>query len=410
MKRFILSAAALLSVVAASAQGKIENYDFDSFKVHIYTSAEAMGDVSILVEGEDGLVVIEPQSFYKSIEDFNAYIESLEKPLVKVVANYHAGGLAECDLKKVVMVEPMVEFMKSPIAEGMMKKFAGAFQGAMDTRPVKIRKTIPAVGSQEWAGVSFDFTNGAASDFPASSINIGDKAYYTHFAPSKSHFAPMRLRTRESIDAILAELKKIEASGVEYIFGSHGATATQEEVAFQIEYLESMKALLAKCKTSDSFAQQLIVSYPTLGGAENIKAIATALYPDEVKSAEELAVRGRVQEYFDMVSNLDTTIAKSLWANSDNISIITPRSHFFGYDSIMNDFLIKTFSSMKSRRLHSLSEVVNIYGKSANVQLYWIFDTVDSEGNSHQTRGRETLVFENIDNVWRLVHVHYSRM
>ncbi len=203
---------------------------------------------------------------------------------------------------------------------------------------------------------------------------------------------------------------KIEASEVEHVLRSHGAPAAQDDVSFQTEYLERVKELLAKCKTSDSFAQQLIVSYPNLNDAENAKTIAKALYPDEVKSEEELAVRGRVQEYFDMVSNLDTTIAKSLWAESDNISIITPRSHFFGYDSIMNDFLIKTFSSMKSRRLHSLSEVVNIYGKSANVQLYWIFDTVDAEGNSHQTRGRETLIFENIDNIWRLVHVHYSRM
>ena len=138
MKKVILSTLALLSAVAVGAHtpecadscntgnSNVKMFDFKKFKVHFYTSSEAMGDVTVLVE-EKGLVVIEPQSFYKSIEDFNKYVQNLGKPIEKVVANYHAGGLAECDIEKVVMVEPMVEFMKSPMAQGMMKKFAGAF-------------------------------------------------------------------------------------------------------------------------------------------------------------------------------------------------------------------------------------------------------------------------------------------
>lgn len=76
----------------------------------------------------------------------------------------------------------------------------------------------------------------------------------------------------------------------------------------------------------------------------------------------------------------------------------------------MNDFLIKAFSSMQSRKLSSLSEVANVYDNSANVQLYWVFDTVDAQGEKHRTRGRESLIFEKIDGQWKLVHVHYSRM
>lgn len=140
-----------------------------------------------------------------------------------------------------------------------------------------------------------------------------------------------------------------------------------------------------------------------------MKAIAKSLYPNEKVDAEKEAVRARVQDYFNVVSNLDTEVAKGLWAAGD-VSIITPRNQFFGAESIMNDFLLKTFSTMKYRKLHSLSEVINIYGTSANVQLYWVFDTVDAKGNKHQGRGRETLLFEKIDGKWMLVHVHYSRM
>ncbi len=411
MKRLFLAAAALFTVaVSAAAQGKIESYDLGDFTLHTYTSSEAMGDVSILVEGAKGLVVVEPQSFYKSIEDFNSFASSLGKPIELYLASYHAGGLAQCDPKKVVMVEPMVEFMKSPMAQGMMSKFADIFQGAMDTRMVKIKRTVAAESSHKWVGVDFKLSKGAASDFPASSINIGGKAYYTHFAPSKAHIAPMRIKDEQSIDAILSDLRMIQQSGVEHIFGSHGAPATLAEVSFMIEYLETMKRLVAQCSNGDIFAQRFVAIYPTLQGVEGVKSIAKALYPLDQRGDEELAVRQRVQDYFDMVSNLDTTIAKGLWAERGDISIITPRSHFFGYDNIMNDFLIKTFSSMQSRKLHSLSEVVNIYGTSANVQLYWIFDTIDAAGESHQTRGRESLIFEKIEGVWRLVHVHYSRL
>ncbi len=229
------------------------------------------------------------------------------------------------------------------------------------------------------------------------SLMAQTKVDYRHFSPSTSQ----QINSRESVDITLVELKEVANSG---------AAATQKEVAFQIEYLEKVKSLLAKCKDSDAFTSQLITAYPTLDGAESVKAIAKSLYPNEMADPVKEQVRARVGDYFNMVSNLDADIAKGLWAESDNVSIITPRSQFVGRDAIMNDFLIKTFSSMKSRKLHSLSEVINVYGDSANVQLYWIFDTIDAKGEAHQTRGRESLVFSKIDGEWRLVHVHYSRM
>ncbi len=290
MRKMILSALALFSVAIAGAHTpqcaegfkstseNVVKYDFKNFKVHIYTSPEAMADVTLLIEGKDALVVLEPQSFYKSIKDFSAYAEKLGKPIEMTVANYHAGGLAECDLERVVMVEPMVEFMKSPAAVGMMNYFAEAFQGAMDTRSVEVKNTIPQEGTQEWAGVTFDFTKGAATDFPASSVNIGNKVFYTHFSPNKMHPSPMQITSAEAIDATMGELKKAKASGCEIFIGSHGAVASVEDVEFLISYLEKMKALKTANTDAASFAGALKAAYPNLAGAENIEEIATKLY------------------------------------------------------------------------------------------------------------------------------------
>ncbi len=409
MKKQLLSILALVLALSASA-GVVEKFDFDGFTTHIYTSEEAMGDVSIVVEGAKSVVIFEPQSFYKSIEELNDYIATLGKPIEKVVANYHAGGLASYNPKQVVMVEPMVGFMKGEMAQGMMNRFSKMFQGAMDTRAVDVKRRFPATSTQKWAGVEFVFTAGSTSDFPASSANIGGKLYYTHFSPNREHPSPMQLNSINAVEATLAELRKAKESGCELFVGSHGGVADISDVEFLISYLETLATLRQRCNDSDSFTQQLITAYPALPEAQRVRKMANSLYPDEVACVEKEAVRARVQDYFAMVSNLDADIAKGLWAESDNVSIITPRSQFVGRDTIMNDFLLKTFSSMTYRKLSSLSEVVNIYGDSANVQLYWVFDTKDAKGVKHQTRGRETLIFAKIDGVWRLVHVHYSRM
>ena len=277
MKKMILSLLALAATIGANAQN-VEVHDFKKFKVHVYTSAEAMGDVSILVEGKKELVMLEPQSFFKSIEEFNSYISKLDKPLVKVIANYHAGGLGQYENSKTVMVEPMVAFMQSPMAQGMLKNFAGAFKGAMDTKMVAPAATIPAVSKQKWAGVKFDFTAGAASDFPASSVNIGDKVYYTHFAPNRMHPSPMQLTSSEAVDAMLTELGNAKASGCELFVGSHGGVSTVADVEFLIDYLAKIKELKASNSDAMSFAKALKVAYPSLAGDENVEAIAANLY------------------------------------------------------------------------------------------------------------------------------------
>ncbi len=269
---------ALLVALGLYANADVKKYDFKDFDVHVYTSSEPMQDVSILVEGKDGLVMIEPQSFYKSIEDFNKYIETLNKPLQKVVANYHAGGLANYDISKVVMIEPMVEFMKSPQAQGMLKHFDKAFKGAMDTRMIEVKNTIPANSKQNWAGVDFIFSSGSTSDFPASSINIGNKAYYMHFSPNKMHPSPFQVTSPKAIEATLVELKNALKSGAEIFVGSHGPAATKNDVIFLIAYFEKLKELKDSNKDVENFVKALKKAYPNLAGSENIEPIAQKLY------------------------------------------------------------------------------------------------------------------------------------
>ncbi len=412
MKKLVSTLALSVALVSthAAQSDKFTTYDLNNSKLHVYQTGDAMGDVSFIVEGDKKLVILEQPLFWENVKEFTAYVESLKKPIDKVVANYHSLGLASYPAKAVVMPEAMIEFNASPMAQGMIEKFKKGFGDAADFRPYTKVMGFAVPSTQSWAGVEMIFTEGAKSDFPAASILIDGKAYYAHFAPSISHASKMQIRSAASVEMVLAELYNIKNSGAEYIFGSHGKPATQAEVEFQIGYYERAKSLRAECGDSDLFAQRLIAAYPTIAGVEGVGTVAKILYPHEPVCEAKEQVKERVQDYLTMVSNLDMQIAKGLWAKNSPISIITPRSHFFGFDNIMNDFLFKTFSSFKSRKLSTISEVVNVYDNSATVQLYWIFDTVDASGESHQTRGRESLIFEKESGEWRLVHVHYSRL
>ncbi len=406
---FIVSCAASAEAAEFDAK-KFTTYDLPESRLHVYESGDPMSDVSFIVEGKRKLVVIEQPTFYNAIEEFESYISELKKPVAQVVANYHSGGAAQYPSKIIMTPESMVAFGESPMAKGMISKFTKAFGEAADFRPVTGIKSFALPLTTKLAGVNFEFTATKTAGMPGAVIQIDNDALYTHFAPAKAHANPMQIKSIKSLDAQLEELNFIKSSGAKYIFGSHGAPATQSEVAFQIEYLELIKRLRRECTTADLFAQRLLVAHPYIPGVESIKAVAKALYPDEVANPLKEEVRARMQDYFDMVSNLDFDIARSLWADGD-VSIVAPRGHFFGAESIANDFLKRSFSSFQYRKLSSLSEVINIYGKSsANVQLYWKFDTKDAKGVEHSGRGRETLIFEKIDNTWRLVHVHYSRM
>lgn len=414
---FAIAALGAVSCSQASVNNEAQQpeyasvYELPTSKLHVVQTTTPLGDVAFILEGKDKIVIFENPGFTKELNEFKAYATSLGKPIEKAVSSYHPAGLANFDDTEILMPNAMLAFTKSPNFDAVMNKFKGLFGDAMDQRlPEKVTGyDLPT--TMTLAGTEVIFTPGPATDFPAASMQIDKKAFYTHFAPSIAHLKPMQIGSPEAIEAKLSEMKKIQASGAEIIVGSHGAPSTLSEVEWTIKYLEDVKKFLASSKDSDSFAQKLMVAYPMIDGVENIKPLAAALYAGERKDAVKEQVRARLNDYLTMVSDLDMNIAEGLWdKNNDGISIIAPRGQYFGYESIKNDFFLRAFSHFKSRKLSSLSEVINVYGNSANVQLYWKFETETMEGEKSVGRGRETLIFEKISGTWRLVHVHYSVM
>lgn len=277
MKKIILTLAAAGMVSGASAQekGRFEVHDLGSFKLHVYYTNDALGDVSYIVEGRNALVTMEQPLFKDNVAEFDAYLAKLNKPAEQRITDYHVGGTAHHD---VVMPEGMPEFTKGAVYGGMMQSFAQTFGDALTAMPTGKISEVAFGTTETYAGVPFEFRHGAATDFPGASILIGKKVYYTHWTPAKAHVSHLQVSSPAAVDAEIAESEKALKSGATLFIGGHGGAAKADAVRFKIDYLNAMKKLLAENKTPEAFIEAMKKAYPNLPGAEGLGELAKALY------------------------------------------------------------------------------------------------------------------------------------
>lgn len=276
MKKVLFILFNLLTITAmAQTKGRFEAHDLGNFKLHVYHTNDVMADASYIIEGKDSLVTMEHPLFKDNVAEFNIYIEKLGKPIEKIISDYHLGGSGNYAQ---IMAEGMEEFSKGPIYGGMMKGFEQMWGDTMTELPTGDVTEVPFGTTQTWAGVTFEFRHGASSDFPAASLLIGDKAYYTHWTPAKAHVSHLQISSPAAIDAEIAEAEKSLASGAELFIGGHGGAAKRDAVEFKIAYLKKMKEILTANKSSQDFVDAMKKAYPGLPGEAGLEDLGKALY------------------------------------------------------------------------------------------------------------------------------------
>ena len=276
MKKVLFILFNLLTItVMAQEKGRFEVHDLGSFKLHVYYTNDALGDASYIIEGGDALVTMEQPLFKDNVAEFDAYLTRLGKPVERRITDYHVGGTGSHDI---VMAEGMPAFTKGEIYGGMMQGFAQAFGDALTDMPTGKATEVPFGTVQTWAGVTFGFSHGAASDFPGASILIGGKAYYTHWTPAKAHVSHLQVSSRAAIDAEIAEAGESLSSGAELFIGGHGGAAGRDAVEFKIAYLNKMKEVLDASPTAQTFVEAMREAYPVLHGEAGLEELGKALY------------------------------------------------------------------------------------------------------------------------------------
>ena len=267
----------LTFTVMAQTKGRFELHNLADFTLHVYYTNDALGDASYIIEGKNALVTMEQPLFRDNVAEFDAYLSRLGKPVEKRITDYHVGGTGSHD---VVMAEGMPGFTKGEVYGGMMKGFAQAFGDAITAMPTGKVSEVAFGSTRTWAGVTFEFRHGAATDFPGASILIGGKVYYTHWTPAQTHVSHLQVSSPAAIDAEIAEAENSLASGATLFIGGHGGAAGRDAVEFKIAYLKQMKELLGANQTAQAFVAAMKAAYPGLPGEAGLEDVAKALYKE----------------------------------------------------------------------------------------------------------------------------------
>lgn len=277
MKKLLSACVGILLTITATAQekGHFDVHDFGDFKLHTYYTDDVMSDASFIIEGESGVVTLEEPLFKVNAAEFDNYLKQLGKPVEARIASYHLGGTSDIPM---VMPAGMPDFVKGPIYGGMMNGFAQQFGDAIVDTSFDNATEVEFGSTPVYAGVSFSFIAGPANDFPAASILIGGKVFYSHWAPAKAHISHLQVSTADGIDAQIAALEASLQSGAELFIGSHGGEADADAVRFMIDYLNTMKTVLKENKTAQSFVAAMKQAYPGLPGEANLEELGKALY------------------------------------------------------------------------------------------------------------------------------------
>ena len=61
------------------AKGEVTVYDFGKIKLHAYKTNDLLSDECYVLEGKDGLVLLESTAFKENVQELNNYMKSLKK-------------------------------------------------------------------------------------------------------------------------------------------------------------------------------------------------------------------------------------------------------------------------------------------------------------------------------------------
>ena len=172
----------------------------------------------------------------------------------------------------------MPDFTKGEIYGGMMKGFAQQFGDAIVSMPAGETVEVELGSTLVYAGIPFSFVAGPSNDFPAASILIGGKVFYSHWAPAKAHVNSLQIASRAAIDDQIAALEESLQTGAELFIGSHGEAAGADTVKFMIEYLKTMKETVQENQTAQAFTEAMKKAYPGLPGEAGLEELGKALY------------------------------------------------------------------------------------------------------------------------------------
>jgi hypothetical protein len=274
MKKIFCAVLAVVFMASASfAAVNVQEFN-DGLKLHSFGTGDNMNDYCYIIEGPEGLVMIESTAYKADVNAFNEYIKSLNKPLVAMLLSYHPNGYKTYGDVKVYATEGALKsWQEGGTVWGLTLTFVMS-DGDKVADDLPVNAEIITEGQTiKLAGIDFVILH--ESDGENYGIFIpAMNAVYRHMMGSKTHSI---LTSIPYIEAEIAELKDYQAKGYEIILTSHHEPEGKDAVSEKIAYLEKVLEIAKTSNRRDKFISGVKAAFPDYNGEAYLEMTAGAL-------------------------------------------------------------------------------------------------------------------------------------
>ena len=124
-------------------------------------------------------------------------------------------------------------------------------------------------------------------------------------------------------------------------------------------------------------------------------------------------LKGLVKKYCELIHSQNEKDFKELWCKNKECMLISVGKVFKGIDSIYKDFLIDLIQNSYSI-IDLIPDDIDVNINSDDLAIiifkYHTDCILRKNGEKFGIKGVETQIFIKEDNLWKLKHIHYSKV
>lgn len=238
-------------------KGEMNIYDFGGIKLHAYKTNDFIDDEVFVVEKNGKAVIIESPCFFDNNEELEQYLKDIE--VEGMLVAYHGAGATFLPKVLKYATQNAVDYSKNGGGKALIDKFAGAFGKIFDSSIHNITNIIEE-GTVTIGGIDFVIRQTSeAFDVEIPEINT----VYTHMLGHDCHSI---VAGSDHADAMIAQMKKYIEKGYDLILTSHYTPEDLKDAETKIVYIESLKAIAARCSNAEEFKAKVQKQYPAYSG------------------------------------------------------------------------------------------------------------------------------------------------
>jgi hypothetical protein len=253
------------------AKGEINHYHFEHIDLRVYKTCDPMNDITLILEKEKRIVVIEPPCFKDNLSELEEYLRGLDCKIEGLLPAYHMTGANFIKEAKRYSTRNAEEFALKGAGKAMVDNFAKTFGSAFESSINKVTDYIDG-HSVSIAGILLNIEEtDEAFDIEIPEINVK----YMHLLGHDVHSIVF---SKSHIAAELTKLTECIKKGYDLIFSSHYPPEDLADVQEKIDYLKKLQSAAAAAKTPLEFMQTMKKEFPAYGGDHYLEMTSQCLF------------------------------------------------------------------------------------------------------------------------------------